>query len=159
MSVANGELDEKGVALLRMLQEDGSIAQSALARKLSISPSKVSERIAKLKAGGYISKFTVDIDYDVMGYDSIGFFIISLKDKDEESEKEINDFLVAHPKVTEVYEIFGSSTDYIVKIMCTSNEELRDVGKEILRHPKVESGNSFTHPVAKRIKNDRGVAF
>lgn len=159
MSAGNGALDEKGVTLLRMLHEDGSIAQSTLARRLNISPSKVSERIAKMKSDGYIKKFTVDIDYDVMGYDSVGFFIISLKDRKEESENEINEFLLSHQNVSEVYEIFGSSTDYIVKIMCTSNEKLRDVGNEIMRHPTVESGKSFTYPVAKRIKNDRGVAF
>jgi DNA-binding Lrp family transcriptional regulator len=159
MSVGNGALDEKGMNLLRMLHEDSGIAQKTLAHKLGISPSKVSERITKLVADGYIKKFTVDIDYDVLGYDSVGFFIISLKEKDEELVKEINEFLILHPKVTEVYEMFGSSTDYIVKIMCTSNEEIRDVGKEILSLPKVQSGDSFTHLVAKRIKNDRGVTF
>lgn len=55
-------LDEKDIALLVRLQEEGRVSLSALGREIGLSQPAVSERVARLEQEGVITGFGARVD-------------------------------------------------------------------------------------------------
>jgi Lrp/AsnC family leucine-responsive transcriptional regulator len=155
---ANGNPpDEKSLQMLRIYQENGAIRQNTVASDIGLSPGKVTERRKALENSGIIKKFTIEIDYNLLGYHTIGFFHLSISDKSDEAVKPIVDYMINHDNIIEVHEIFGEEHDFFIKIMCKNNEELRNVGKELYALDNVVTSKLYTHPVAQTLKDEPGV--
>ena len=157
MAEKNGKLDEQSVRLLKMLIDDSSTAQKNIASILKMSASKVSERISRMSENGIIKRFTVEVDYARLGYTTIGFFQLKLMKKDPESVEPILTALIAHQNIVEVYEIFGQEHDFLIKIQCRTNDELRDIGEYLNGIDNVDASDSATFPVARTKKRIHGV--
>ena len=70
-------LDQKDHLLLKLLQDNSRISASEAGKELELSVPAASERIKKLLDGGYIKKFTAQLDSFIHNYQNI----ISDKDK------------------------------------------------------------------------------
>ncbi len=155
-SSSKGVIDAKNLLLLHKLLADAKAPQTHLAHALGVGVPKISERISLLKEMGLIEKFTVDVNYEKLGYPVIGFLTITLKNKKADDEKVFLDFLNRNPYIIEVHEIFGNNPDFIIKIMCDTPNKLREIGLEISGNDNVED-HYFTYPVARTLKSQRGV--
>ena len=60
-------LDQKDHLLLKLLQDNSRISASEAGKELGLSVPAASERIKKLLDGGYIKKFTVQLDSKKLG--------------------------------------------------------------------------------------------
>jgi DNA-binding Lrp family transcriptional regulator len=60
-------VDRASLAMLRVLQEDGRISVSALAKRVGISRASAHARIAAMLETGVIRRFTVDVDARRLG--------------------------------------------------------------------------------------------
>ena len=58
------KLDETDYKILAALQDDGSLTNKELSRKVHLSPTPVFERVKKLEEEGYIKKYTAVLDVD-----------------------------------------------------------------------------------------------
>lgn len=65
---ASFELDEIDVALLRSLVADARTSQRQLAAALGVSAPTVSERMSRLERAGVIGGYSVQINWDAVGY-------------------------------------------------------------------------------------------
>lgn len=54
--------DETDLEILRLLLEDGRRPYSEIADRVDLSPPTVSDRVDRLKEGGVVERFTVDVD-------------------------------------------------------------------------------------------------
>ena len=54
--------DETDMEILRLLLEDGRRPYSEIADRVDLSPPTVSDRVDRLKEGGVVERFTVDVD-------------------------------------------------------------------------------------------------
>lgn len=151
------DLDEKSLTILRKLLENSKVSQRELATTLGIGPPKVNERIDAMRARGIIKRFTIEVDYSKLGFDTLGFFSFKLKRKAQEEIEEVESFLLNHPQIIEVHRVFGEQIDYLVKIQCQNNNELLRVGGEITRLNNVSPEHCFTSPVATGLKSMPGV--
>ena len=61
-------LDDKDLEILKMLSKDGKIAYSKIAEQLKVTPQTISDRIERMKKRNIISRFTLDIQPEEMGY-------------------------------------------------------------------------------------------
>lgn len=56
------EVDKLDLKILKMLQEDGRLPFTEIAKKLKLSESTIRKRVQALKEKGVIKKFTIEVD-------------------------------------------------------------------------------------------------
>ncbi|MEM4187977.1 MAG: Lrp/AsnC family transcriptional regulator [Candidatus Hadarchaeum sp.] len=64
-------VDELDLKIIRMLEEDGSISFTEMARKLKLNESTVRKRVLSLKEKKVIRKFSIVIDPAKLGFSTI----------------------------------------------------------------------------------------
>ena len=127
-------LDQKDLLLLKLLQENSRISASEVGGKLNLSVPAASERIKKLLEGGYIKKFTAQLDSKKLGYDLTAFISV---DSDSSSHYEDiversneNDF------VLECHSVTGEGS-HLLKIRLKTSTDLESLLSEIQGWPGV----------------------
>ena len=82
-------LDDYDYRILKILNENSRLSYAEIGRKISLSQSATKERIQNLIDNGVIKQFTVEVDYEKLGYSLK--VVISLKFKNDEFRRFIDD--------------------------------------------------------------------
>ena len=61
-------LDQTDIQILEILQEDGRITNTRLAKMIGMSAPSMLERVRKLESSGIIGKYVALIDRETAGY-------------------------------------------------------------------------------------------
>ncbi len=107
------QIDNLDRKILSMLQENGRLPYTDIAKKLTVSPGTIHQRINKLENIGIIKGTRIILDYQKLGYDVttlLGIYLKSAKDLGKVLEK-----LKAMKEVVDVYYTTGSYA-LIIKI-------------------------------------------
>ncbi|MFC0211793.1 Lrp/AsnC family transcriptional regulator [Paenibacillus chartarius] len=118
-------LDDIDKAILRELQEDASISNLNLSKKIGLSPSACLARTKNLVETGIIKKFATIVDEKKLGMEVTAFVLVNLTPLNRET---IHSFLAdihKFPQVQECYTLTGSH-DYLLKIVAADMESYRD---------------------------------
>lgn len=149
-------ISPKEANVLRALLKDSSIARKNIAMSLGMTEPDLSKTITKLKHDGVITKHTIDLNYDKLGYPDIGIFIFSVSDK--KNMKLVADKLLQFKEIIEIHEVFGDTHDMIVRIMAENNHRIREICDEISNFDEVRAEETtFTIIFARTYKLERGV--
>jgi DNA-binding Lrp family transcriptional regulator len=141
-------VDQLDKRILARLLVEGRISYRQMAQELHTSTSTVSSRVSKLEKSGLITGFSVNVNYEALGYDltAVTEFGVS-KGKLSQTERDI----AMIPGVCAVYDVTGVN-DGIVVAKFKRREELSRFVKHILSMPFVERAN--THVVLATVKED-----
>lgn len=82
-------LDDFDYRILQILSENSRLSYAEIGRKISLSQSATKERVQNLVENGIIKQFTVEVDYEKLGYPLK--VVISLKFKNDEFRRFIDD--------------------------------------------------------------------
>lgn len=82
-------LDDFDYRILKILTENSRLSYAEIGRKISLSQSATKERVQNLVDNGIIKQFTVEVDYEKLGYSLK--VVISLKFKNDEFRRFIDD--------------------------------------------------------------------
>ena len=98
------ELDKTDLAILRVLDGNARLSFRKVAAKTGVSVATVMNRVRELENNKVIKAYSVELDYENMGYElqAITSIIVS-KGKLNQVENKI----AVHPNVTAVYDITG----------------------------------------------------
>ena len=110
----NVRLDETDRRLLRALQADGRISNADLAERCNLSPSACSERVRRLREGGFITGFTALVDPEKVDRGVLIFVEVGL---DRTPPEVFETFAAAarrSPDVLECHMVAGGF-DYLIK--------------------------------------------
>ena len=108
-------LDEYDRKIVELLQEDSSISNIDLSKKIGLAPSSCLLRVKNLKEQNILKKFTVIVDEKKLGYEITCFAKVYVI---EETKK--------IPEVVECYTITGDAS-FLLKIVAKSFEYYRDL--------------------------------
>ena len=72
-------LDDINQMIISILREDSSIPFIEIAKKIGISDGTVHIRVRKLIESGIISKFTISVDNNLVGYRILSFLGINVE--------------------------------------------------------------------------------
>jgi len=72
-------MDNKDIQILKLLKDDARLSIRDIAKKTTIRPSTVHQRITKLRKGGVIEKFTVKLNNQAVNESFIVFVWIKTK--------------------------------------------------------------------------------
>lgn len=123
------KLDIIDYKILKELQDDARKPFSRIASDLGVSNTQVHQRINKMKTLGVIEKFEVKLNASVLGYETIAFMGIILKDTSR--TKNVVDYL--ETRIEEIVECSYISGQYtlFVKIRVRNNHHLREVFEKL----------------------------
>jgi len=97
-------LDSQDMELLRILQKEGRISYSELARRLNMPQSTVRFKVNKLVREGYIKKFIAVLDPEKLGFPIIMILLLRI---DHKSLDDIFDYISQMPEVHHMFQITG----------------------------------------------------
>jgi len=117
-------LDALDLKILHALQDDGRIANVALAVHVGLSPSSTLERVKRLERSGVIQGFTARINRKALGHDVVVFVQLTMREHDR---KALTQFEMAVVKLSEVLECHHVAGDYdfLLKVLAKDVDSLR----------------------------------
>lgn len=118
-------LDNTDKAILRELQEDASISNIDLSKKIGLSPSACLARTKNLVETGVIKKFATIVDEKKLGIETLAFVLVNLTPLNRETIHSFLKDINRLPQVQECYTLTGNH-DFLLKIVAKDMESYRD---------------------------------
>lgn len=110
------KLDSIDKNILHILQGDGNITNSSLAKEIGLSPAPTLERVKKLEQSGIIKGYRAKLDEQILGLGVTTFVLVSLSSHKINQIKTFIDKIIALDEVIECHHITGSG-DFLLKIL------------------------------------------
>ena len=109
------KFDNIDVRILKELQQDGSLSNVELARRVHLSPSPCLARVKALEAAGVIQRYVALANPKALGLDLNVFINISLKEQSKQALAAFEERIAEHEEVMECYLMTGDS-DYLIRV-------------------------------------------
>ncbi|MEM2115761.1 MAG: Lrp/AsnC family transcriptional regulator [Candidatus Woesearchaeota archaeon] len=146
--------DKKTLELLNLLEEEGRLSIRKIAKRLSMKPSSVFNRIKKLENEGIIEKYSAIVSREKIGYNVIGFVLVSYK-KSVLSQEELAEKLKKYNQILEIHIIAGQ-WDILLKIVEKDVKSLGEFITKTLREiPEIDKTETLI--VLKSIKENQNI--
>ncbi len=141
------DIDELDKQILSILSKDSTRGYTKIAEELKRSHTTIKKRIERLENENIIKKYTIEIDYEKLGYD-----IIAVIEAQVSQGKliEFEEIIAQHPNVFGVFDVTGDY-DSLILVRFKTRAELSDLIKSILSSGYVIRSN--THVVLNDIKD------
>ena len=121
-----GKLDKKDIQILTHLKDHGRDKISEISSKLEIPRATVFERMERLRKEGYIQKYTVDLDYEKLGFSIMAYILIEYDFKSVISQRELCRNLSKMDNVISASVVAGNF-DLILLAVTRNMKELSDM--------------------------------
>lgn len=117
------QLDAVDLRILAELQQDCSLTNVELARRVHLSPSPCLTRVKALETAGVIQRYVALTNAAAVGLGLNVFISISLKEQSRESLAEFERRIAEHDEVMECYLMTGDS-DYLLRVVVSDMQSL-----------------------------------
>ena len=109
------KFDAIDIRILRELQQDGSLPNVELARRVHLSPSPCLARVKALESAGVLQRYVALANPKALGLDLNVFINISLKSQSKQALAAFEERIAEHEEVMECYLMTGDS-DYLIRV-------------------------------------------
>ena len=109
------QLDAVDLRILTELQQDSSLSNVELARRVHLSPSPCLMRVRHLESEGVIQRYVALCDTKSLGLGLNVFISITLKEQSRKALAEFEHRIAEHDEVMECYLMTGDS-DYLIRV-------------------------------------------
>ena len=118
-------LDDLDEQILWELARDADLTNAALAERLHVAPSTTHARVRALREAGVLGASHADVDYRAVGLPLQAIISVRLRAQARTVIKTFAAKMVRHPNVLDVFFV-GGQDDFLVRVVTTSPEQLRD---------------------------------
>ena len=123
-------MDDLDYQIITQLIEDGRMPYAQIASQVGVSTATVHQRVKRLRERGYIHSFTVDVNWDALGYPVDAF--ISIRDNGTQGLAELSESLRTIPFVRSSAAVTGEF-DLLLHVKARSSSHLGEILDEIRR--------------------------
>lgn len=117
ITIQNSEsLDDKDIAILKLLQTNARITVKEIADTIHLSPTPVHERIKRLEESGLIKQYATLLSPEKLGKGLMVICYVSLRQHDKKAGLKFIDAIHQLSEVVECYSISGEF-DFMLKVM------------------------------------------
>lgn len=109
-------LDAVDLKILRVLQEDGTISITDLAKQVGISQAPCWRRVKQLKDDGIITRTVAILNREALGLSLAVYASVKLSNPSREAMEQFDEKIRKWPEVISCERVSGSS-DYLLKIV------------------------------------------
>lgn len=110
------QLDVIDLRILKVMQENSSISNTDLAKKINLSPSPTLARVKRLEALNVISRYVALVNPHALGLKMNVFIRVSLEKQEAKSLARFEEEVSRFDEVMEVYLMTGDE-DYLLRIV------------------------------------------
>ena len=129
--------------ILRILQKDGRISYTDLAREVGLSVTPCIERVKRLEKNGYIEGYTAKLNPELLDAGLVVFVQIRLNHTSQENFEEFRDSVMSLQNVQSCFLVSGNY-DYLLKARVADMSAYRELlGSSILKLPAVQESASY----------------
>jgi len=129
--------------ILRILQKDGRISYTDLAREVGLSVTPCIERVKRLEKNGYIEGYTATLNPQLLKAGLVVFVQIRLNHTSQENFEEFRDSVMSLQNIQSCFLVSGNY-DYLLKARVADMSAYRELlGNSILKLPAVQESTSY----------------
>lgn len=151
MNAATLSLDDRDIAILKVLAREGRITQAELARRINLSPSPCWERLQRLRSAGIIRGFRADISLAPIVTSVTVFVTVELERHRAENFQRFERAIERRDEIIACWAL-GGGHDYLLQVMTRGIDRYQRLMDELL-----ESGLGIeryqSHVVTKPVKS------
>jgi DNA-binding Lrp family transcriptional regulator len=151
--VAGIALDRIDFEIIRLLQNDGRMANKVLARAVGLAPSSCLARVRRLVDDGVITGFRAEIDRRALGDALEAIIAVRLERHHRDDIDAFVEFALGLPETVAVTHVAGP-TDILVHVAVADSDRLRDlVMDSFTTRPEVarfETSLVYSHQTGRR---------
>ncbi len=137
------QIDDIDRRIVKALQRNGKLSMSALAERVGLSKTPVTQRLRRLEASGIIRGYSALVDHRKLGLDHIAFVQVHLSDTRSRSLSAFSDKVRKIPEVEQCH-MTAASFDYLLKVRTSDIGQFRQVlGETISNLPHVSSTSTY----------------
>jgi len=144
--VNNEDIDDLDFLILGELSRNSNQSFRTLAKKLGVAITTVIKRVEKLKQKGVIKRYSIEIDYEKLGY---GLSAVVEIEGAKGETLGLEEKLSKHKNVSAVYDVTGQ-VDSIIIAKFKNSEELNEFIRSVLGMEEINK--TTTHLVLKTVK-------
>lgn len=131
--------DQYDKKIIQYLQEDSSISNIDLSKKIGLAPSSCLLRVKNLREQKVLKQYTVMVDEKILGYDIICFAKIFMSPLNRETSDKFIEETNKIPEIVECYTITGDGA-FFLKIVAKNYQDYRNfIFDKILAIPHVSN--------------------
>lgn len=108
-------MDRKDRQILRFLERDGRISNTALAEQVGLSPSACLRRVQALEARGVIKGYKAVLDPAALGHAFTVFVAVGLSDHSKQSAEAFESAIASADEVRECHNVTGNY-EYLLRV-------------------------------------------
>lgn len=132
-------LDEYDKKIITLLQEDSSISNIELSKKIGLAPSSCLLRVKNLKEQKVLRQFTTVVDEKILGFEITCFAKVAMQPLNRETSTSFIEAVKGIPEVVECYTITGEAA-FLLKIVAKSFQYYRNfIFDKLLSVPHVSN--------------------
>lgn len=132
-------LDEYDKKIITLLQEDSSISNIELSKKIGLAPSSCLLRVKNLKEQKVLRQFTTVVDEKILGFEITCFAKVAMQPLNRETSNAFIEAVKDIPEVVECYTITGEAA-FLLKIVAKSFQYYRNfIFDKLLSVPHVSN--------------------
>lgn len=137
--MGNIHLDEYDKKIISYLQEDSSISNIELSKKIGLAPSSCLLRVKNLKEQKVLKQFTAIVDEKLLGFEITCFAKVAMQPLNRETSTLFIEEVNKIPEIVECYTITGEAA-FLLKIVAKSFQYYRNfVFDKLLSVPHVSN--------------------
>ncbi|QQT25584.1 MULTISPECIES: Lrp/AsnC family transcriptional regulator [Sphingobacterium] len=125
MQQENYILDEKDLAILRLLQKDAKLSVRDIATRINLSATPTHERIKRMEKQGVIQEYTTVVDRKRVNKGMMVLCMIALSAHNKKAAGKFIEEVVRLKEVVEFYNISGDF-DFMLKILAPNMDDFHD---------------------------------
>lgn len=148
-------LDERDIQILSILQREGRIAKTELARRVNLSPTPCWERLKRLEKVGLIEGFGAFLSAELLNDITMVIMEVEL---DSHQQYDFDRFENAIQHRSEVMECWavGGGIDYFLKIATASVNDYQSFVDDLL-NAQLALKRYYTYIVTKQVKRSSAI--
>jgi Lrp/AsnC family leucine-responsive transcriptional regulator len=150
------ELDAVDLKILKLLQQDGRLAHSAIGKIIGLTGPSIYARIQRMEKAGVILGYTAQINPDAVGQGLVAFMRVTVTTAAVNGdEAAFIAYVAQEPRILDCFDVDGEDS-YILKVRTSSPQELRALVADLRAQPAVIK--TITSIALLQIKDSGGIA-
>jgi Lrp/AsnC family transcriptional regulator, regulator of ectoine-degradation genes len=149
-------IDDRDIQILSILQREGRITKTELARRVNLSPTPCWERLQRLEKAGLIEGYGAKLSNELVG--DLTFIIMEVE-LESHKQQDFDRFEQAVQARTEVLDCWavGGGIDYFLKIATASVNDYQRFVDDLL-NAQLGLKRYYTYIVTKQVKQSSAIS-
>lgn len=150
-------LDDRDIAMLKVLEREGRISKADLAARINLSPSACWERLKRLEAARLITAYRAEIALARLAPHIVVFVSVELERHQASSFQVFERAIAEYPEVTACWAL-GGGFDYLMQVVSRDIESYQELIDALLVR-QIGVARYFTYIVTKAVKSGGPLPF